>query len=65
MRQSEPTQDPPHGATMNVDTVGLGQFGNQLIERDLSFGCDTRIYPISHPSQLSMSAAIPLRSRQK
>lgn len=50
---------------MNADTVGLGQFGNQLIERDLSFGCDTRIYPISHPSQLSMSTAIPLRSRQK
>jgi len=50
---------------MNVDAVGLGQFGNQLIERDLTFGCDTRIYPIGHPSQLSMSAAIPLRSRQK
>ena len=24
---------------MNVDTVGLGQFGNQFIERDLTFGC--------------------------
>ena len=65
MRQSEPTQNPPHGAAMNVDAVGLGQLCNQLIERDLTFGCDTRIYPISHPSQLSMSTAIPLRSRQK
>ena len=50
---------------MDVDTMDLGQFSNQLIERDLTFGCDTRIYPIGHPSQLSMSAAIPLRSRQK
>ena len=39
--------------------MDLGQFSNQLIERDLTFGCDTRIYPIGHPSQLSMSGAIP------
>ena len=50
---------------MNVDAVGLGQLCNQLIERDLTFGCDTRIYPTGHPSQLSLSAAIPLKPRQK
>ena len=65
MRQSEATQNPPDGAAMNVDTVGLGQFGNQLIKRDLTFGGDTRIYPTGHPRQLSMSAAIPLGSRHK
>lgn len=65
MRQSEAPQNPPDGAAMDVDTVGLGQFGNQLIERDLAFGGDARIYPIDHPGQLSMSAAIALRPRQK
>lgn len=65
MRQSETTQNPPDGAAMNVDTLGLGQFGNQLIERDLAFGGDARIYPTDHPGQLSMSAAIALRPRQK
>jgi len=38
---------------------------NQLIERDLPFGGDARIYPTGYSSQLSMSAAIPLRLRQK
>ena len=56
MRQSDATKNPPDGAAMNVDTVGLGQFGNQLIERDLTFGGDTRIYPPGHPGQLSMSS---------
>jgi len=65
VRQSEATQNPPDDATMNVDTVGLGQFGNQLIERDLAFGGDARIYPTDHPGQLSMPAAIALRPRQK
>jgi len=50
---------------MNIDTVGLGQFGNQLIERDLAFGGDARIYPTGHPGKLSMSTAIALRPRQK
>ena len=50
---------------MNVDTVGLGQFGNQLIERDLAFGGDARIYPPGHPGQLSMSAAIALGRSEK
>lgn len=58
-------QNPPNGTTMNVSAVGRGQFGNQLIKRDLTFGCDTRIYSTGHPSQLSMCAAIPVRSRQK
>ena len=50
---------------MDVDTMDLGQFSNQLIERDLAFRGDTRIYPTGYSSQLSMSAAIPLRPRQK
>ena len=49
MRQSKATQNPPDGAAMNVDTVGLGQFSNQLIERDLAFGGDARIYPTGQP----------------
>ena len=65
MRQSEPTQNPPDGAAMNVDTVGHGKFGNQLIQRDLAFCGDARIYPTGHPGQLSMPAAIALRPRQK
>ena len=63
MRQPEATQNPPDGAAMNVDTVGLGQFGNQLIKRDLAFCGDARIYPTGHPGQLSMPAAIALRPR--
>ena len=65
MRQSEATQNPPDGAAMNVDTVGLGQFGNQLIKRDLTFAGDARIYPTAHPRQRSMSAAIPSWARHK
>ena len=65
MRQSETTQNPPDGAAMNVDTLGLGQFGNKFIERDLAFRGDARIYPTDHPGQLSMSAAIALWPRQK
>lgn len=65
MRQSEATQNPPDGATMNVDTVGLSQFGNQFIERDLALGGDACLDPTGHPGQLSMSAAIALRPRKK
>ncbi|EDQ02988.1 hypothetical protein DSM14862_04060 (plasmid) [Sulfitobacter indolifex] len=65
MRQSEATQNPPDGAAMNIDTVGLGQLGNQLIERDLAFGGDARIYPTGHPGKFPMSAAITLGPRRK
>jgi len=30
---------------MDVDIMDLGQFSNQLIERDLAFRGDARIYP--------------------
>jgi len=50
---------------MDVDIMDLGQFSNQLIERDLAFRGDARIYPTGYSSQLSMSAAIPLKPRQK
>ena len=65
MRQSEATQNPPDSATMNVDTVGLGQLSYQLIQRDLALGGDARVDPTGHSGQLSMSAAIALRQRQK
>jgi len=65
MCQSEATQNPPDGAAMNVDTVGLGQFGDQLIERDPALGGDARINPAGHSGQLAVPAAIALRPRQK
>lgn len=65
MRQSEATQNPPDGAAMNVDTVGVGQLGDQLIERNLALGGDARLDPTAHSSQLSMSAAIALGPRRK
>ena len=40
VRQPEAAQNPPNGAAMNVDTVGLGQFADQFIERDLALGRD-------------------------
>ena len=50
---------------MNVDTVGLCQFGDHLIERDLAVGGDARLDPADHPCQLAMPAAIALASRRK
>src|SRR6056297_998456 len=63
MRQPETAQNPPDGAAMNVDTVGLGQFGDQFIERDLALGGDARLDPAGHPCQLAVPAAIALRPR--
>ena len=65
MRQSKATQNPPDGAAMSVDTVGLGQFDHQLIQRDLALDGDARGDPAGHPCQLSTSAAIALGPRQK
>ena len=61
MRQPETAQNPPDGAAMDGDAVGLGQFADQLINRDLALGGDARLDPAGHPGQLAMPAAIALR----
>jgi len=65
MRQPETTQNPPDGAAMNIDTVGVGQLGDQLIERDLALGGDARLDPTGHLCQLAVSTTIPLGPRLK
>ena len=49
MRQPKATQNLPDSAAMNVDTVGFGQFSDQLVERDLALGGDVRIDQTGHP----------------
>jgi len=65
MRQPEAAQDPPDGAAMNADAVGLGQFGDQFIKRDPALGGDARLDPAGHARQLAVSTAIALGPRHE
>ena len=50
---------------MNLNAVGLDQFDDQFIERDLALGGDARFDPAGHTRQLAVSAAIALGPRRK
>ncbi len=64
-RQPQTAQDPPDGATVDDEAMGLGQFRGQFIKRDLAPGRHARLNPIRHRRQLTVSAAIALPPRRQ
>ena len=63
MRQAQAAQGAPDRYAMDRHFVIIGNFQNQIIQREIRLGCHPCRDPIPQTAQLAMTAAIALPTR--